>query len=62
MSDPHARRPPSGPRPRRVGRGLPPSLVALRYRNYRLLWAGQLVSIAGNLMQSAAVLWHDEYT
>ena len=58
MSDPHARRTPSGPRPRRAGRGLPPSLVALRYRNYRLLWAGQLVSIAGNLMQSAAVLWH----
>lgn len=37
---------------------VPPSLVALRYRNYRLLWAGQLISIAGNLMQSAAVLWH----
>lgn len=37
---------------------LPPSLVALQYRNYRLLWIGQLVSIAGNLMQSAAILWH----
>ncbi|MEO8083198.1 MAG: MFS transporter [Ardenticatenales bacterium] len=36
----------------------PASFVALQYRNYRLLWIGQLVSIAGNLMQSAAVLWH----
>ena len=34
------------------------SLVALRYRNFRLLWTGQLVSMSGSMMQSAAILWH----
>ena len=33
-------------------------LVALRHRNFRLLWCGQLVSMAGSMMQSAAILWH----
>jgi MFS family permease len=31
--------------------------VALRHRNFRLLWGGQLVSMAGSMMQSAAILW-----
>ncbi|MBI5363850.1 MAG: MFS transporter [Planctomycetes bacterium] len=31
---------------------------ALRHRNYRLLWIGQLVSTSGSMMQNAAVLWH----
>src|SRR5215212_7568787 len=34
------------------------SLVALRYRNFRLLWFGQLVSFSGSMMQNAAILWH----
>ena len=34
------------------------SLSALRHRNFRLLWIGQLVSMAGSMMQGAAVLWH----
>jgi MFS family permease len=34
---------------------LPPSL---NHRNFRYLWFGLLVSIAGNQMQTAAVLWH----
>lgn len=34
------------------------SFAALRYRNFRLLWAGQLVSASGSMMQTAAVLWH----
>jgi MFS family permease len=33
-------------------------LVALQSRNFRLLWAGQLVSMAGSMMQTAAILWH----
>ncbi len=33
-------------------------LAALRHRNFRLLWIGQLVSMAGSTMQSAAILWH----
>jgi MFS family permease len=33
-------------------------LAALRHRNFRLLWASQLVSMAGSMMQNAAILWH----
>ena len=36
----------------------PSSLAALRHRNFRLLWSSQLVSMAGSMMQSAAILWH----
>jgi MFS family permease len=32
--------------------------VALRHRNFRLLWTGLLISFSGSLMQSAAILWH----
>src|SRR5438477_10006957 len=32
--------------------------VALRHRNFRLLWGSQLISMAGSMMQSAAILWH----
>lgn len=37
---------------------LPTSFVALRHRNFRLLWVGQLVSVTGTMMQTAAILWH----
>jgi MFS family permease len=33
-------------------------LLALQHRNFRLLWTGQLISISGSMMQSAAILWH----
>jgi MFS family permease len=36
----------------------PASLVALQHRNFRLIWASQLVSMAGSMMQNAAILWH----
>jgi MFS family permease len=36
----------------------PASVAALRHRNYRLLWIGQLISTTGSMMQNAAVLWH----
>jgi MFS family permease len=32
--------------------------VALRSRNYRLLWFGMFVSMAGSMMRNAALLWH----
>lgn len=35
-----------------------PAFVALRYRNFQLLWLGQLISMAGTRMQTAAILWH----
>jgi len=34
------------------------SFVALRHRNFRLIWIGLLVSFTGSTMQSAALLWH----
>ena len=34
------------------------SFPALRHRNFRLLWTGQLISVSGTMMQSAAILWH----
>ena len=36
----------------------PSPFVALQHRNFRLLWAGQLISFAGSMMQTAAILWH----
>ena len=33
-------------------------VAALRYRDFRLLWSSQLVSMAGSMMQNAAILWH----
>jgi MFS family permease len=33
-------------------------LASLRHRDFRLLWAGLLLSFTGTFMQSAAVLWH----
>jgi MFS family permease len=41
-----------------VGRADPATFVALRHRNFRLLWLGQLVSMSGTMMQGAAILWH----
>jgi MFS family permease len=35
-----------------------PSLPALHHRNFRLLWTGQLISVSGTMMQTAAILWH----
>ena len=32
--------------------------AALRQRNFRLLWAGQFLSLVGTWMQSATILWH----
>ncbi len=32
--------------------------AALAYRNFRLIWSTQLVSMAGSMMQNAALLWH----
>lgn len=49
-------------RPSSVGAEVAPTrnvpLVALRYRDFRLLWLGQLISQAGSQMQNAALNWH----
>jgi len=31
---------------------------ALRFRNFRLLWIGLIISFSGSFMQQAALLWH----
>src|SRR6478672_8903461 len=36
----------------------PASFAALRYRNFRLLWLGQIVSVTGSQMQLVAIHWH----
>jgi MFS family permease len=33
-------------------------LVALQHRNFRLLWLGTFISMAGSMMRTAAILWH----
>ena len=59
-----AARRPARPRARGTGERPHPKLasftlfVALRHRNFRLLWVGLLISFSGSLMQSAAILWH----
>jgi MFS family permease len=34
------------------------SFIALRHRNFRLIWLGLLLSFTGSMMQNAALLWH----
>lgn len=34
------------------------ALDALKHRDFRLFWLGQLVSLCGSMMQSATILWH----
>jgi len=36
---------------------LPPTFRALRHRNYRLWWSGQLISLTGTWMQTVAQSW-----
>ena len=34
------------------------SFIALRHRNFRLIWIGLLLSFTGSFVQNAALLWH----
>ena len=34
------------------------AFAALRHRDFRLLWLGQIVSVTGSQMQSVAINWH----
>ena len=34
------------------------SFIALKHRDFRLLWIGLLLSFTGSFMQNAAILWH----
>ena len=34
------------------------SFVALKHRNFRLIWLGLMLSFTGSMMQNAALLWH----
>ena len=35
-----------------------PAFAALRHRDFRLLWLGQIVSVTGSQMQFVAINWH----
>src|SRR2546428_1508878 len=39
-------------------RARPSPFLALRNRDFRILWSGLLVSISGSQMQTAAIHWH----
>src|SRR5574337_1834130 len=41
----------------RQARGLLRAFVALRHRNFRLFWFGQLISLVGTWMQSIGQSW-----
>ena len=36
----------------------PSAFSALRHRDFRLLWLGQIISVTGSQMQSVAIHWH----
>src|SRR5205085_10142332 len=36
----------------------PSSFAALRHRDFRLMWTGQFISLAGSQMQLVAINWH----
>jgi MFS family permease len=58
---PRATATPTAPAPRPPARprfaGLRKGFIAFTYRNYRLFWLGQLVSVTGTWMQSLAQSW-----
>ena len=45
-------------RERRSPRGGDHALTALRHRNFRLIWFGQLLSMIGGQTQQVAIAWH----
>lgn len=50
-------KPSRAPKPRPRFAGLRKGFIAFTYRNYRLFWFGQLVSVTGTWMQSLAQSW-----
>src|SRR6266566_7580062 len=50
--------PPSNQAPDTTNKERYPAFAALRHRDFRLLWMGQIVSVTGSQMQSVAVNWH----
>jgi MFS family permease len=56
-SDPPASKPDAPPRTRPRFSGVRSGFIAFRFRNYRLFWFGQLISVTGTWMQSLAQAW-----
>lgn len=48
----------STPSPTALNKIRYPAFAALRHRDFRLLWMGQLISVTGSQMQLAALHWH----
>src|SRR5260221_5207538 len=51
------REPPTYRRPERQRHGLLRAFIALRHRNFRLFWLGQMISLIGTWMQSTGQAW-----
>jgi MFS family permease len=58
VPDTHPAAPPTDAPPGRKARASASPFSALRHRDFRLLWAGQFVSITGSQMQLVAINWH----
>jgi len=50
--------PPSNQAPDTTNKERYPAFAALRHRDFRLLWMGQIVSVTGSQMQLVAINWH----
>lgn len=48
---------PRGPTPGRIGTAITDALPALAYRDFRIFWFGQVVSLTGTWIQSVAQQW-----
>lgn len=46
------------PEPDLISKNHSSAFRALRYRDFRLLWLGQIISVTGSQMQSVAINWH----
>ena len=55
--DDPASKPDAPPRTRPRFSGVRSGFIAFRFRNYRLFWFGQLISVTGTWMQSLAQAW-----
>ena len=50
--------PSGGPKAETLAKPERSSFAALRHRDFRLLWIGQLISVTGSQMQLVAINWH----
>lgn len=57
IDDPDVRNPARGAGRAARSRAVPPALLAMQHRDFRLLWGGRVVSSLGDQMQLVAIAW-----